>query len=111
MIPGPLERDGLPMAAKNHGTDIITAVDVEAVIYQRAQGADLYIVGCWRYTPLLKWYGAKHITTISDLRGGRIGIEGKNGGECERCGCETQHPVLPHSPAVPCCRLFLGVRS
>ena len=74
MIPGPIEREGLAAAIKNHGVDIATAVDVEAAIYQRSLGVDLYIVGGWRYTPFLRWYGAKHVTTMSKLRGGRIGI-------------------------------------
>ena len=79
LIPGPIERDGLAMAIKNHGVDIATAVDVEAAIYQRSLGADLYIVGGWRYTPFLKWYGAKHVTDMSKLRGGRIGMREKEG--------------------------------
>jgi len=79
LIPGPLERDGLALAMKNHGVDIAMAVDVEAAIYQRARGAEIYIVGGWRYTPFLKWYGAKHVTDISKLRGGRIGMREKEG--------------------------------
>jgi ABC-type nitrate/sulfonate/bicarbonate transport system substrate-binding protein len=79
LIPGPLERDGLAMAIANHGVDIATAVDVEAAIYQRALGSDIYIVGGWRYTPFLRWYGAKHITDMSKLRGGRIGMREKEG--------------------------------
>jgi ABC-type nitrate/sulfonate/bicarbonate transport system substrate-binding protein len=79
LIPGPLERDGLALAIKNHGVDIAMAVDVEAAIYQRARGAEIYIVGGWRYTPFLKWYGAKHITDISKLRGGRVGMREKEG--------------------------------
>ena len=79
LIPGPLEREGLAMAVKNHGTDIATAVDVEAAIYQRAQGADLYIIGGWRYTPFLKWYGAKRLKDMSGLRGGRIRMREKEG--------------------------------
>jgi ABC-type nitrate/sulfonate/bicarbonate transport system substrate-binding protein len=79
LIPGPIERDGLALAIKNHGVDIATAVDVEAAIYQRSLGADLYIVGGWRYTPFLKWYGAKHIRDMSKLRGGRIGMREKEG--------------------------------
>jgi ABC-type nitrate/sulfonate/bicarbonate transport system substrate-binding protein len=79
LIPGPLERDGLAMAMTNHGVDIATAVDVEAAIYQRSLGADVYIAGGWRYTPFLKWYGAKHLTDISKLRGGRIGMREKEG--------------------------------
>jgi len=79
LIPGPVERDGLGLAMKYHGVDIATAVDVEAAIYQRSLGADLYIVGGWRYTPFLKWYGAKHLTDMGKLRGGRIGMREKEG--------------------------------
>ena len=64
----------LGLAIKEHGVDIATAVDTESAIYQRANGADVYIVGGWRYTPFLKWYGSKHITDISKLRGGKIGV-------------------------------------
>ena len=79
LIPGPLERDGLAMAITNHGVDIATAVDVEAAIYQRSLGADIYVAGGWRYTPFLRWYGAKHVTDMSKLRGGRIGMREKEG--------------------------------
>lgn len=79
LIPGPIEKEGLALAVKNHGVDIATAVDVEAAIHQRTAGADLYIVGGWRYTPFLKWYGAKHVTDMSKLRGGRIGMREKEG--------------------------------
>jgi len=74
LLPGPWEREGLGLAIKEHGVDIATAVDTESAITQRVQGADLYIVGGWRYTPFLKWYGSKHITHISKLRGGKIGV-------------------------------------
>ena len=79
LIPGPLERDGLAMAITNHGVDVATAVDVEAAIYQRSLGAEIYIAGGWRYTPFLRWYGAKHVTDMSKLRGGRIGMREKEG--------------------------------
>jgi ABC-type nitrate/sulfonate/bicarbonate transport system substrate-binding protein len=74
LLPGPWEREGLGLAIKEHGVDIATAVDTESAISQRLQGADVYIVGGWRYTPFLKWYGSKHITDISKLRGGKIGV-------------------------------------
>lgn len=74
LLPGPCERDGLALAIKEHGVDIATAVDTESAIQQRAQGADVYIIGGWRYTPFLKWYGSKYITDISKLRGGKIGV-------------------------------------
>jgi hypothetical protein len=79
LIPGPLERDGLALAMKNRGVDIAPAVDVEAAIAQRAKGADCYIVGGWRYTPFLKWYGAKRVKDMSALRGGRIGMREREG--------------------------------
>jgi hypothetical protein len=79
LIPGPLEKEGLALAMKNRGVDIATAVDVEAAICQRAQGADVYIVGGWRYTPFLKWYGAKHVKDMGALRGGRIGMREREG--------------------------------
>jgi ABC-type nitrate/sulfonate/bicarbonate transport system substrate-binding protein len=74
LLPGPLEREGLALAMKEHGVDIAPAADTEAAICQRAQGAEVYVVGGWRYTPFLKWYGSKHITDISKLRGGKIGV-------------------------------------
>ncbi len=79
LIPGPLERDGLALAMTQHGVDIATAVDVEAAIYQRSLGADIYIAGGWRYTPFLRWYGARHVSDMSKLRGGRIGMREKEG--------------------------------
>lgn len=74
LLPGPLEREGLALAIKEHGVDIATAVDAESAICQRAQGVEVYVVGGWRYTPFLKWYGSKHITDIGKLRGGKIGV-------------------------------------
>jgi len=79
LIPGPLERDGLALAMTHRGVDIATAVDVEAAIYQRSIGADVYIAGGWRYTPFLRWYGSKQLTDMSKLRGGRIGMREKEG--------------------------------
>ena len=79
LIPGPFERDGLAAAMKEHGVDVVTAVDVESAIYQRSQSADLVIVGGWRLTPDLKWYGAKHISDLRKLRGGRIGVREREG--------------------------------
>jgi ABC-type nitrate/sulfonate/bicarbonate transport system substrate-binding protein len=74
LLPGPWEGAGLGLAIKEHGVDIATAVDTESAILQRVRGADVYIVGGWRYTPFLKWYGSKHITDIGKLRGGKIGV-------------------------------------
>src|SRR5581483_4985644 len=67
LLPGPVERDGLALIMKEHGVDIATAVDVGSILHQRAQGADLYIVGGWRYPPNLKFFAAKHLTDLRQL--------------------------------------------
>jgi ABC-type nitrate/sulfonate/bicarbonate transport system substrate-binding protein len=74
LIPGPFERDALPLVMKERGVDIATAVDVGAALFQRSRGADVYIVGGWRYTSNLKFFGAKHVRSLADLRNARIGI-------------------------------------
>ena len=76
ILPGPLERQGLALAVSEQGLDIVTAVNVESVIVQCATGAKLRIVGGWRYesTPDLKWYAARHLREVEQLRNARIGI-------------------------------------
>jgi ABC-type nitrate/sulfonate/bicarbonate transport system substrate-binding protein len=74
LVPGPFEREALGLVMEEQGVDIATAVDVGSVLYQRARGADLYIVGGWRYSPNLKFFGAKRFTSLADLRGGTVGI-------------------------------------
>ena len=69
-----LEREALALIMKEHGVDVATAVDVGSILYQRAQGADLYVVGGWRYPPDLKFFAAKHLTDLRQLRGARVGI-------------------------------------
>lgn len=79
LIPAILERQGLGPAMVEHGVDIVTAVDVSAAIYQRSLGADVYVVGGWRYDPDLKWYSRKDITDIRQLKGRRLGIREREG--------------------------------
>jgi ABC-type nitrate/sulfonate/bicarbonate transport system substrate-binding protein len=79
LIPAVIEKQGLGPAMVEHGVDIATAVDVSAAIYQRSLGADVYIVGGWRYDPDLKWYSQKGISHISQLKGKRLGIREREG--------------------------------
>jgi ABC-type nitrate/sulfonate/bicarbonate transport system substrate-binding protein len=79
LIPVVIEKQGLGPAMVEHGVDIATAVDVSAAIYQRSLGADIYIVGGWRYDPDLKWYGQKDISDIRQLKGRRLGIREREG--------------------------------
>jgi ABC-type nitrate/sulfonate/bicarbonate transport system substrate-binding protein len=76
LIPGPLEADGLAVAVKDHGLDIVTAVNIDSIILQRARGAGLFLVAGWRYesNPDLKWYARKGIRQLSQLRGCNIGV-------------------------------------
>ncbi len=74
LVPGPFERDALSLVMEEQGVDIATAVDVGSVLHQCAQGAELFIVGGWRYSPNLKFFGAKHLKSLADLRGGTVGI-------------------------------------
>jgi hypothetical protein len=79
LLPGPFERDGLALQMHEHGVDVATAVDIASVLWQRAQGADLYIVGGWRYPPNFRLFSAKHIAEPVQLRGKRIGIREAGG--------------------------------
>ena len=79
LIPTLLEKDGLGLAMVEHGVDIATAVDVTAAIYQNSIGADVYIVGGWRYDPDLKWYCRRDISDIRHLKGCRLGVREKDG--------------------------------
>ena len=76
LLPGPIESEALAAAVKERGLDIITAVNIDSIIWQRARGASLYAVAGWRYesNPDLKWYAQKNIRELSQLRGRRIGV-------------------------------------
>ena len=74
LIPGPLEREGLGLVMDERGVDIATAVDVASVVHQRSMGAELYVVGGWRYPPNFKVFGAKGMVEPAQLRGKRIGL-------------------------------------
>ncbi len=79
LIPVVIEKQGLGPAMIEHGVDLATAVDVSAAIYQRSLGADVFIVGGWRYDPDLKWFGQKDISDIRQLKGRRLGIREREG--------------------------------
>lgn len=74
LIPGPLEREGLALAMKEHGVDIACGANVDSVILQRARGAEIFVVGGWRYITRPEVVSARHITRVADLRGKRIGL-------------------------------------
>src|SRR5436853_2427194 len=51
LLPGPFEKEGLGLVMQEHGVDVATAVDLPSALHQCARGADLYVVGGWRYNP------------------------------------------------------------
>jgi ABC-type nitrate/sulfonate/bicarbonate transport system substrate-binding protein len=76
LVPGPVEAAALSLAIKEHGLDIVTAVNIDSIIYQRAKGAPVYLVGGWRWesNPDVKWFAAKTIPDLKALRRRRIGV-------------------------------------
>ena len=64
LIPGPFEREGLALAMKEHGVDIAAGANVDSAILQRAKGAEIFIVGGWRYVTRPKIVSAKNITRV-----------------------------------------------
>ena len=76
LVPGPLEAAALSLAVKEHGLDIVTAVNLDSIVYQRAKGSPIYLVGGWRWesNPDVKWFATKNIHELKDLRGHKIGV-------------------------------------
>ena len=72
LIPGKLEFEGLGLVMKERGVDIATAVDIRAAIMHRARGEDVYIVGGWRTALSPKLIGAKNVTSLDQIRGGKV---------------------------------------
>jgi ABC-type nitrate/sulfonate/bicarbonate transport system substrate-binding protein len=73
IVPGPFEVDALAGTMKERGIDIATAVNVDTIVQLRARGVDLYAVGAWRHMPRVTLYAGKHIKTLADMKGARIG--------------------------------------
>ena len=72
LIPGPIEREGLGAGGLKITALILRPPSMSRRRFTSVRSeVDVYIVGGWRYTPFLRWYGAKHVTNMSKLRGGR----------------------------------------
>jgi ABC-type nitrate/sulfonate/bicarbonate transport system substrate-binding protein len=74
MVPFGLEKLGISQAMKEKSVDIALDVQSRTVFFQRARGADLYIIAGWRNQHSNVWVGAPHIKSLADLRGKRVGI-------------------------------------
>jgi ABC-type nitrate/sulfonate/bicarbonate transport system substrate-binding protein len=78
MAPFGLEKLGISQAMKEKSIDIALDVQPRTVFFQRARGADLYIVSGWRNQHTNVWVGAPHIKSLKDLKGKRVGISDFN---------------------------------
>ena len=74
IVPFGLERLGISQAMKEKSVDITLDVQPRSVFFQRARGADLYIIAGWRNQHTNVWVGAPHIKSLQDLKGKKIGI-------------------------------------
>jgi ABC-type nitrate/sulfonate/bicarbonate transport system substrate-binding protein len=78
MVPFGLEKLGISQAMKEKSVDIALDVQSRTVFFQRARGADLYIIAGWRNQHTNVWMGAPHIKSLQDLKGKRVGISDFN---------------------------------
>lgn len=78
MVPFGLEKLGISQAMKEKSVDIALDVQSRTVFYQRARGADLYIIAGWRNQHTNVWVGPPHIKSLQDLKGKRVGISDFN---------------------------------
>ncbi|MGH7773260.1 MAG: ABC transporter substrate-binding protein [Candidatus Binatia bacterium] len=74
MVPFGLEKLGISQAMKEKSVDIALDVQSRTVFFQRARGADLYIIAGWRNQHTAVWVGPPHIKSLKDLKGRRVGI-------------------------------------
>ncbi len=78
MVPFGLEKLGISQAMKEKSVDIALDVQSRTIFYQRARGADLYIIAGWRNQHTNLWIGPPHIKSLAQLKGKRVGISDFN---------------------------------
>jgi hypothetical protein len=78
MVPFGLEKLGISQAMKEKSIDIALDVQSRTVFYQRARGADIYIIAGWRNQHTNAWVGPPHIKSLKDLKGKRVSISDFN---------------------------------
>ena len=74
LVPFGLEKFGLSQAMKERSIDIALDVQSRTAFFQRARGADLYIIAGWRNQHINAWVGAPGIKSLKDLKGKRVGV-------------------------------------
>ncbi|MBI2985168.1 MAG: ABC transporter substrate-binding protein [Deltaproteobacteria bacterium] len=74
LVPFGLEKFGITQAMKERSVDIALDVQSRTVFFQRARGADLYIIAGWRNQHVNVWVGAPGIKSLKELKGKRVGV-------------------------------------
>jgi ABC-type nitrate/sulfonate/bicarbonate transport system substrate-binding protein len=78
MVPFGLEKLGISQAMKEKSVDVALDVQSRTVFFQRARGADLYIIAGWRNQHTNVWVSPPQIKSLADLKGKRVGISDFN---------------------------------
>ena len=78
MVPFGLEKLGISQAMKEKSVDIALDVQSRTIFFQRARGADLYIIAGWRNQHTNVWVGPPNVKSLKDLKGKRVGISDYN---------------------------------
>jgi hypothetical protein len=78
MVPFGLEKLGISQAMKEKSVDIALDVQSRTVFFQRARGADLYIIAGWRNQGTGVVVGQPQIKSLQDMKGKRVGISDYN---------------------------------
>ncbi|HWP59292.1 MAG TPA: ABC transporter substrate-binding protein [Candidatus Acidoferrales bacterium] len=80
LVPFGLEKLGLSQAMKEKSIDLALDIMPSTVFFQRARGADLYIIAGWRNQRGSVVIAAPHIKSLPELKGKRIGVVEIGGG-------------------------------
>jgi ABC-type nitrate/sulfonate/bicarbonate transport system substrate-binding protein len=73
-VPFGLEKLGISQCMKEKSIDISLDVLTPTVLFQRARGADLYIIAGWRNQQQSIWVSLPEIQSAKGLKGKRIGV-------------------------------------
>ncbi len=78
MVPFGLEKLGIAQGMKERSVDIALDVQSRTIFFQRARGADVYIIAGWRNQVPGVMIGPPHIKSLQDVKGKRVGISDYN---------------------------------
>jgi ABC-type nitrate/sulfonate/bicarbonate transport system substrate-binding protein len=100
MVPFGLEKLGIAQGMKERSVDIALDVQSRTIFFQRARGADVYIIAGWRNQVPGVIVGPPHIKSLQDVKGHRVGISDYNSirhwalqVQLRKAGLDLEHDV------------------